>query len=320
MAMLDVRRLRLLAELDRLGTLAAVAGELHMTASGVSMQLAALERQVGVPLTEKRGRRLALTPAGVLLARHGKDVVQRLSLAELEVDALRRGAVGRYAVAAFPSAARTFVADVWGRLMSESLEMTLVTREPEAALDDLATGRADLAVIHSYSNVPRDLPAGIEARPVVEEPVWLACRADDRAYDASPTAGLGSFADHDWLAPTVDLTCYAMLERACGLAGFRPRVVATSDDFAVHLALVADGVGVALVPGLAVPAVPRDVVLRRTNPAVTRRVLLAFRAGALADPGIAALGERLTTAARSVVARGIPSGTVDPRRPGPAGG
>src|SRR5215510_8412419 len=110
---MELRRLRMLAELDRLGTIAAVADELHLTASGVSMQLAALEREAGLDLTERRGRRLALTPAGSVLVEHARAVLERMALAEIEVATLRSGAAGAYRVAAFPSAARTIVADAW---------------------------------------------------------------------------------------------------------------------------------------------------------------------------------------------------------------
>ncbi len=109
----------MLAALERLGTVAAVAEELHLTAPGISMQLNAFERELGVPLTERQGRRLALTPAGRLLAAHGRDMLDRLSLAELEIDTLQRGAGGRYRVAAFPSAARTIVADAWAALLTD---------------------------------------------------------------------------------------------------------------------------------------------------------------------------------------------------------
>ena len=111
--MLDTRRLRLLVELDRLGTIAAVADALQQTASGISMQLSVLEREVGLTVTERHGRRLRLTPAGRLLAQHGRAIIERLSVAELEIESLRRGAAGTYVITAFPSAARTFVSDVW---------------------------------------------------------------------------------------------------------------------------------------------------------------------------------------------------------------
>jgi DNA-binding transcriptional LysR family regulator len=141
--MIDVRKLRLLAALQRLGTIAAVADELHISAPGVSMQIAALEKEVGIRLTQRRGRGLTLTPAGVTLAAHGHDILDRLSLAELELEALRAGTVGRYTLAAFPSAARTFVADACRQLFGDAgsgLDLRITTLEP-ARRPDLWHGR-----------------------------------------------------------------------------------------------------------------------------------------------------------------------------------
>src|ERR1700752_3979154 len=194
--MLDVRKLRMLSALERLGTIAAVADELHLTAPGVSMQLSTLERQLGVALTERQGRRLALTPAGHVLAAHGHDILDRLALAEMEVDAIRGGRVGRYRVAAMPSAARTLVADAWRAIQAEhaGLELVLTTPEPEQALSLLVAGETDLALVHSYTNIPRDLPDGVESEVVGTEPIWLAIRSDDPL--ASDEVDLADLADH----------------------------------------------------------------------------------------------------------------------------
>ncbi|HOY80842.1 MAG TPA: LysR family transcriptional regulator [Rhodoglobus sp.] len=284
--MIDARKLRMVAALDRLGTIAEVARELRLTAPGVSMQLGSLERELGIALTERRGRRLALTPAGKVLAAHGRDIVDRLSLAELEVESLRRGAVGHYRLAAFPSAARTFVADTWALISAESagLTLTLTTPEPEDALAAVTAGRSDLAVIHSYSNVARTLPEGIEAEPLVSEPVWLAIRADDPA--AADVVDLAVLADHTWITPPSTLTCFDMVERSCGLSGFRPRVVAETADFAVQLELVAAGVGVALVPDLTVALLPPGVRLVSPAVEIARRIAAARRSTMLSDPAL----------------------------------
>ncbi len=288
----------MLAALERLGTVAAVAEELHLTAPGISMQLNALERELGVALTERQGRRLALTPAGRLLAAHGRDMLDRLSLAELEIYTLQRGAGGRYRVAAFPSAARTIVADAWAALLTNGsgLEMTLTTPEPEVALAALSAGETDLAIVHSYSNVPRSLPEGIAAALIATEPIWLAIRADD------PLAGdhidLSELAQHSWITPVRDLTCFEMTDRACGLAGFRPRIVAETMDFTVQLQLVQVGVGVALVPDLTVAAIPAGVVLARPSLPLERKIEAARRTTMLSDAGLAQLINMLRDAAR----------------------
>ncbi|MGO2750445.1 MAG: LysR family transcriptional regulator [Pseudoclavibacter sp.] len=295
--MLDVRKLRLLAALQRLGTIAAVAEESHLSAPGVSMQLASLERELGVELTRRQGRRLMLTAAGTALAQHGRDILDRISLAELEVEALRAGTAGRYTLAAFPSAARTFVADAYRKLVSDegsALEVHLTTAEPGASVSALASGDADLAVVHSYSNVPRDLPGNMEARFLGSEPVWLA--VSDPIGSPATSATLSDYASVGWIAPTSDVSCFDMMERACGLAGFRPRIIAESMDFAVQLELVAAGVGVALVPALTVAATPAGVRLLELDVPVTRSIHLVARTSGFTDPGLVVLASLLEEA------------------------
>jgi DNA-binding transcriptional LysR family regulator len=307
--MIDVRKLRMLTELDRLGTVTAVAAALHLTAPGISMQLAALERKLGITLTEKQGRRLALTPAGKLLAEHGRELMDRISLAELEVDALKRGAAGHIRIAAFPSAAGTFVADAWREILDDgaAITLSLTTPEPEAALAALAVGEVDLGVVHSYSNVARSLPDGIEAEPLVTEPIWLAIRVDDPA--AADTVDIAALADQPWIAPEQGLTCYEMIDRACGLAGFRPHLAAQSMDFAAQLKLVAAGAGVALIPDLAARSVPDGVRLAAPAQPLRRHTMAVRRTARHADPGLG----RITTLLRSCAQRAVR------RAPAPAG-
>jgi DNA-binding transcriptional LysR family regulator len=310
--MIDVRKLRMLAELERLGTVAAVADALHLTAPGVSQQLSALERELGVPLTERRGRRLALTPAGTLLAGHGREILDRLSLAELEVDAVRRGATGAYRIAAFPSAARALVAGAWAALEAtgSGLELEVATLEPENALASLAAGSADLAVVHSYSNIPRQLPHGILAEPIAEEPVWLALRADDPlAPPAGGAVELSALSSRRWIAPDASFSCFEMVERACGLAGFRPRIGVRSVDFAVQLAFVAAGAGVALVPDLTVERIPDGVVLAPLTTPVARFTHAARRSALREDAGLDIVTAELRAAAlRSIRPSTAPRG------------
>jgi DNA-binding transcriptional LysR family regulator len=295
--MIDVRKLRMLSALDRLGTISAVAEELHLTAPGISMQLNALERELGVALTERHGRRLALTPAGRVLADHGHEILDRLALAEMEVDAIRGGRVGRYRVAAFPSAARTLVSDAWETVRSEQagLELVLTTPEPEQALALLVAGDTDLAVVHGYSNVPRGMPDGVSTESLAVEPIWLAIRSDDPLAGAD--VDLADLADHAWITPDRNLTCFQMADRACGLAGFRPAIVAETMDFGVQLDLVRAGVGVALVPQLAVAAMPPGVMLARPKQELERHIFATRRIAMQAEPGLGTLIRALRRAA-----------------------
>src|SRR5215472_11595977 len=110
----------MLSELQRLGTITAVADAVHLTAPAVSMQLAALEREVGLALTERRGRRVVLTPAGEVLAAHGHDIVDLVTVAQMEVQTLRQGESGTYRIAAFPTAARSYVTETWRQLRDDA--------------------------------------------------------------------------------------------------------------------------------------------------------------------------------------------------------
>jgi DNA-binding transcriptional LysR family regulator len=225
-------------------------------------------------------------------------VLDRLSLAELEVDALRRGSVGTYRVAAFPSAARTLLADAWRQLITAGagVELRVSTPEPEAAIAALLAGTADLAVVHSYSNLPRDLPRGIESDPLAIEPVWVAIHADDPA--AEDRIDLAALSRHDWIAPDDDVTCYEMIDRACGLAGFRPRIVAHSMDFAAQLEFVAAGAGVALVPDLTVAQIPDGVRLASTTSGLQRHIHVARRTSLHGDAGLQRIVGLLASAAQ----------------------
>ncbi|MDJ0412679.1 LysR family transcriptional regulator [Rhodococcoides fascians] len=300
--MLDPRRLRMLAELERLGTIAAVAERLRQTAPGVSMQLAALEKEVGVALTEKNGRNVRLTPAGRVLAGHGVDVVERLTLAEMEIQALRDGAAGTYRVAAFPSAARTIIAGTWAALRTSgvgSVQLQLIEMEPDESMTALRSGDADLAVTHTYSTMEPVDGRGVSLWPLRVEPVWLAVPAD-RQRDAAPT-DLRDFANDDWLAPRRERSCYDMVSRACGAAGFVPRMVAEATDFAVLLALVDAGAGVALVPDLAVDRFPSGVRLLELTQPVTRHLFCAARTSSATDPGLRRLRDAIDTASAAYV-------------------
>ncbi|WP_234407412.1 LysR substrate-binding domain-containing protein [Microterricola viridarii] len=269
------------------------------------MQLSALERELGMQLTERQGRRVALTAAGRALAAHGHDILDRITLAELELDALRSGTVGRYTVSAFPSVARTFLADACRQLIADgdaTLDLRIRTDEPDEALAGLSTGTVDLAVIHSYSNLPRELPRGIATHTIGREPVWLAVRRPRHPETAAPLNRLQDYAEQPWIVPAAGYACYDMVERACGLAGFRPRVVAESLDFGVQLELVAAGMGVALVPDLTVDHVPEGVELLRPATAIERTIALAARAPSFAEPGIRRLASVIESAAADVLA------------------
>jgi DNA-binding transcriptional LysR family regulator len=293
-----------LAEFATRGTVAATAEALHLTGPAVSQQLAALERETGLPLLEKQGRTLRLTGAGQRLVDHAQVVLGQLAAAESDLVALRRGERGRVRIAAFPSVARTVLPGLWpdpdagADDAAETPLIELVEHEPDQAEAALARHEVDLAVTHSYSLLPRPLPAGCERRDLFEEPVFLVlhpAEAADHGLAPGAAADLAAFADAAWLLPGTDTACHEMAQRACGAAGFVPRPVAVASDFAVLCALAARRAGVALVPRLALPdpAAPGLRVHPLRVP-VRRSVHAVYRTGTGGHPGTRHVLDRLT--------------------------
>ncbi|MET0974419.1 MAG: LysR family transcriptional regulator [Leifsonia sp.] len=308
--MLDVRKLNMLAELDRLGTITAVARSLKLTPPGISMQLASLEREVGIALTEKQGRRVVVTPAGRVLAQHGSTIVDMLTVAEMEAASLRDGAAGTYRVAAFPTAARNILPTAWSTLRAAgdgAVQLRLIELEPSASIPALIAGDVELAVVHNYSNMPPIAGPGMDLTVIGTERVMLAVNSAEWAT-ASPTVDLGDFAGHDWIVPSREWTCFDMVHRATDLAGFEPRAVAEATDFQVQLALVAAGIGVALIPELGAIDVPVGVGMHELRIPIVRNIVLASRRASAADAGL----QRI----RSAIAES--TGAVLGSRSGPA--
>jgi len=290
----------MLAELDRLGTIAAVAKSLNLTAPGISMQLASLEREIGVKLTEKHGRRIVVTPAGRILARHASGIVDMLTVAEMEVASIRAGSVGTYRVAAFPTAARAIFPGAWKTIASvddRGLQLGLVELEPSVSIPALPAGEIELAVAHHYSNMPPLVGPGLIVTPIATETIRLAVNTADPRIDTAGPVDLGDFAGHDWIVPSREWRCYDMVHRATDLAGFEPRAVAEATDFTVQLELVAAGVGVALIPQLGAVHVPQNVSLVELETPVYRHIVLISRRASAADAGLKRIMSALSAAA-----------------------
>src|SRR6201992_3154158 len=169
--MLDVRRLRLLLELTRRGTITAVAGALAYTPSAVSQPLAALEREAGVPLLERTGRRVALTPAGVVLARYAESVLAVLAEDSAALAATRSSLTGPLRIGAFPSAARTILPPALVALGGEhpGLELMVTELDPVAVPGALHAGTLDVALTFVYDYVPAEPDPALDTEPLLEE-------------------------------------------------------------------------------------------------------------------------------------------------------
>ena len=294
--MLDVRRLRVLHAVSAYGSVTAAAAALGYSAPAVSQQLAALEREVGMRLTERAGRGLELTPAALILVGHTDALLARLEAAEADLGALRDQIAGRVALAAFPSAAAGLVPTVWAALAGSAPEvrLDLTEMEPEESLPAVLRGETDVAVAHEYDLLPRPLDPLFERRELLDDQVWLAVPED---YPMDGPVPLSSLAGQPFLAPREATSCAEMIQRACARAGFVPRVVARATDFAVLLSLVAAGAGVTLVPALAARRLPPRVRLVPPAEPVTRRVFTVSRRGGDRKPAVRVVLDALSAAA-----------------------
>jgi len=294
--MLDVRRLRVLHAVSAYGSVTAAAAALGYSAPAVSQQLAALEREVGMRLTERAGRGVELTPAAHILVGHTDALLARLDAAEADLAALRDQIAGRVTLAAFPSAAAGLVPAAWAALAGSApqVRLDLTEMEPEESLPAVLRGETDVAVAHEYDLLPRPLDPLFERRELLDDPVVLAIPAD---YPADGPVPLAELAGQPFLAPRQATSCAEMIQRACARAGFVPRVVARASDFQVLLSLVAVGAGVTLVPGLAARWLPPRVRLVPPADPVTRRVFTVSRRGGDRKPAVRVVLDALSEAA-----------------------
>jgi DNA-binding transcriptional LysR family regulator len=294
--MLDVRRLRVLHAVSAHGSVTGAAAALGYSAPAVSQQLAALEREVGMRLTERAGRGIQPTPAAAILVGHTAVLLARLDAAESDLAALRDQVSGRVVLAAFPSAGATIVPTAWTALARSAphVQLDLTEMEPEESLPALRRGELDVAVGHEYDLLPRPLDPLFERRELVVEPVLLAVPADSPLDGPVP---LGSLAGQPFLAPRDNTSCAEMIQRACAQAGFVPRVVARATDFAVLLSLVAAGAGLTLVPELAARRLPPGVRLLPPAEPVIRRVFTVSRGGGDRKPAVRVVLDALVAAA-----------------------
>jgi DNA-binding transcriptional LysR family regulator len=293
LTMLDVRRLQLLSDLSRLGTIAAVAGLHTYTPSAVSQQLSALEREAGAPLLERSGRRVTLTQAGRVLAEHGDRVLAALEQAEAALAALGAGLTGPLRIGAFPTAVRTLLPAALVALGREhpGLELSVTELDPVAIPAALRERRLDVGLVNDYElapGAPEPRPGpGLAAVPLLDEAVFLAFPAASRTENEPLLAAR----DADWILASPGTLCHTATLHVCRAAGFTPRPRHHADDFETVLALVAAGQGVSLVPQLAAARPPAGV--RLVPLPVRRRNRIAYRQGAAAHPAIAAFVSRL---------------------------
>ena len=291
--MLDVRRLRVLKEVAEQGSFSAAAESLAYTQSAVSQQIAALERESGTTLVDRGPRGIRLTDAGRALVQHAEDILCRLGAAEAELEAIAGLRGGRVRLSAFPTAGATIVPLAVKTFMARhpGVEMQLFEREPEDGVAMLKSGELDIALSIGYEGAgtvhnPTD---GVEEIDLLEDPTYLAMPADHR-YARKARARLSDFSEESWIHSACKGTCGAVALRALHNAGFEPTIVFETDDYNVAQGLVAAGMGVTLLPEMALRNLREDIVVRPLGTQVThRRIMACLLQGAYRSPATDAM-------------------------------
>jgi DNA-binding transcriptional LysR family regulator len=289
--MLDVKRLRVLREVALRGSFSAAAESLAYTQSAVSQQIAALEREAGTVLVERRARGVHLTEAGRALVAHADVILARLADADAELEAIAGMRGGRLRIVSFPTAGATIAPLAIGRFRERhpGVEVTLAPREPQEGLECLKSGECDIALTVEAAFEPISDPA-IERHHLLDDPMYL-CLPAGHPVASKARIRLADLAEESWvMGSTGRCPDGLILERACQALGFEPRVAFQSDDYTAVQGFIAAGVGVCLIPDLALVAVRDDVVIRclEGRPPV-RHVLAATLAGGYVSPAAAAM-------------------------------
>lgn len=298
--MLDILRLRVLAAVASQGSVTKAAKQLNYSQSAVSHHLARLEAETGARLVQRVGRGIRLTPEGEHLARRAAEIVGRVDSAAAELSAMVGLRTGRVRIAGFQSALATLVPQAAAALNREhpGIEMRLIEAHPRVALDLLRAGEVDAAIIFRYDDTT---PEDVRVTHLFDDPMHL--------LSLQPGQTLTDHRDSDWIAGCEN--CRREFLEACQRAGFTPRIAYTSDDPIVEQALVAVGMGVTTMPGMALRAHRTPGIEATPLDDFRRRVYLATYGDPPDPPATAAF----ITALNHVVQETPPSeptGTIRP--------
>lgn len=298
--MLNVQRLRVLREVLAQGSFSEAASALNYTQSAVSQAIATLETEAGVPLIERDRRGVRPTTAGERLAEHAGRILTQLDAAEAELGAIAGIAGGELRLASFPTAGATLMPLAIAAFRSAHPEVTLslVEGEPEELIPRLRDGEFDLGLIFEFEGTG-ELGPGLRSAPLFEDPMKLALPKGHRLARKEQVA-LADLSDDAWVQTSEASACARHVVRVCRAAGFEPRVSFESDDYLTVQGLVAAGVGVALIPQLALSqTVSYDIAVRELQPdGPVRHVVVATPGTGVSLPAAAAMLEILRETAR----------------------
>ncbi|MGN6606454.1 MAG: LysR family transcriptional regulator [Jatrophihabitans sp.] len=304
--MMELRRLRLLDELARRGTVAAVAEALAYSPSSVSVQLAELEREAGVPLLQRVGRGVVLTAAGERLAVHAAEALAADESVRAEIADVGDTVRGRLTMTFVQTPALVLLPDVLHRLVGTSphLDIRVQQRETAPALDDLRSRAVDLVVGIEYDPVPVPRYRDVDRVDLLREDVLVALHPEHPALPARGKVRLADLVDDAWAGGVAGTGLDAVLRTVanrCG--GFEPDIRHRSDDALLLSALVTSGRAAALLPAMLVSAVPGLVARPLREGRLQRSVFTAVRSTTVHAPAVVAARAAIDAAARHAARR-----------------
>lgn len=298
---MNLDRLRALDAVACHGSVNAAAAALHLTTSAVSQQLSKLERDVGETLVERQGRGIRLTDAARALADHAGVILAQVEAAEADL-AARRGEVrGHVTLAAFASAARGIVPGALQRLGERYPDLAVELRELEMDASIQLTERSDVdvAVVNDWDTEPLALPESLDRASVVDD-VFDVVLPADHPLAGQESVDLADLAEQPWIGWTKDSICYQWLVRTMRAKGIEPIISHTAEEHPTQMALVAAGLGAAVLPRIGRTASVDGVAVVGLRPRLSRHVYVVWRRAAAGRPAIRAVVDSLRESADEV--------------------
>jgi len=296
--MLDPRRLRVLREVATLGSFSAAAQTLSFTQSAVSQQVAALERETGTRLVERGVRPVRLTDAGRALVAHAEAVLARLDEAEQELGEIARLRRGRLRLASFPTAIATLVPTAIARFNHRhpDVDVTVADDHQQGLLSRLARWELDLALIYDHEALPEP-QVQLERTSLLDDPFDLVV-PDGHPLTRRMSVALNELDEETWIGGTLGGAYARIVLHSCRIAGFEPHVIFGSDDYNAVQAFVAVGLGVAILPHLALTFLRPGLARVALNDPPVRRVAAARLAASFRSAATSSMLDVLTETAR----------------------
>jgi DNA-binding transcriptional LysR family regulator len=286
--MIDLGRLRALHAVATYGSVGSAADALGYTPSAVSQQLAKLERETRTILIEKRGRGIVLTDAALQLAATASQVLQLVENAELTLEEQRGQAIGSLAIAAFPTAARGLLPAVLPRLIDDNpaLDVTVIETDPVEAVAAVARGEIQVAIVHDWHNTPIAIPDELSRVKLGSDPADVLVPASHRLA-GKEVVRAEDLVGERWICQPAGSICHEWLVRTMRKAGVQPEVAYSIAEYQTQLAMLAQGIGIGLLPRLGRGTLPDGVIALPLQPAPSRRLYAVWRTATARRPAIA---------------------------------